>query len=189
MGSRSASGPRCPPISGKIGPLVDLLTEANFGNVFIKIESPDEAVLVGNRKYQNLKTPLGQSLTNISANGLGVVPSFIMGFDQETEGAGDRICAFVEMNNLPTAMLNLLQALPNTSLWDRLQQENRLTATGVSADMIDASFNFLPTRPAEEIAARVHSDGGLPVRAHQISGPDLPVLSGHEADSRRRREK
>jgi hypothetical protein len=50
-------------------------------------------------------------------------------------------------------MLNLLQAIPNTALWDRLHQENRLTATGVSADMVDASFNFLPTRPAAEIMA------------------------------------
>jgi radical SAM superfamily enzyme YgiQ (UPF0313 family) len=134
-------------------PLVDLMTAANFGSVFIGVESPDEAVLVGNRKYQNLKNPLGQSLNNIGANGLTVVPSFIMGFDQETKGAGDRICAFVEEYNLPAVMLNLLQALPNTALWDRLQQENRLTETGVSADMIDASFNFLPTRPAAEIVA------------------------------------
>jgi radical SAM superfamily enzyme YgiQ (UPF0313 family) len=117
------------------------------------VESPDEAVLAGNRKYQNLKNPLGQALTNISANGLGVVPSFIMGFDQETKGAGDRICAFVDQHNLPAVMLNLLQALPNTALWDRLKQENRLTETGVSADMIEASFNFLPTRPASEIVA------------------------------------
>jgi len=133
--------------------MVDLLTAANFGNVFIGVESPDEAVLVGNRKYQNLKNPLGQSLTNISANGLGMVPSFILGFDQETKGAGDRICAFVEEHNLPAVMLNLLQAIPNTALWDRLKQENRLTETGVSADMIEASFNFLPTRPAAEIMA------------------------------------
>ena len=96
---------------------------------------------------------LGQSLTNIGANGLTVVPSFIMGFDQETKGAGDRICAFVEACNLPMVMLNLLQALPNTSLWDRLQQENRLTETQVTADMIEVSFNFLPTRPAAEIVA------------------------------------
>ena len=84
--SLSVSGPRCPPTSGSTADLVDLLTEANFGNVFIGVESPDEAVLVGNRKYQNLKNPIGESLTNIGANGLTVVPSFIMGFDQETEG-------------------------------------------------------------------------------------------------------
>jgi hypothetical protein len=50
-------------------------------------------------------------------------------------------------------MLNLLQALPNTALWDRLKEENRLTGTKLTADMIDTTFNFLPTRPAAEIAA------------------------------------
>lgn len=133
--------------------MVDLLTAANFGNVFIGVESPDEAVLVGNRKYQNLKNPLGESLTKISVNGLGVVASFIMGFDQETKGAGDRICAFVEQHNLPAVMVNLLQALPNTALWDRLKSENRLIHAGVTADMVDTTFNFLPTRPVAEIVA------------------------------------
>jgi radical SAM superfamily enzyme YgiQ (UPF0313 family) len=138
---------------GQNMPLVDLLTEANFSNIFIGVESPDEAVLVGNRKYQNVKDPLGQSLTNIRANGLGVLASFIMGFDQETKGAGERICAFVAQHNLPLVMVNLLQALPNTALWDRLKQENRLLDTGVTTDMVDTTFNFLPTRPGAEIAA------------------------------------
>jgi radical SAM superfamily enzyme YgiQ (UPF0313 family) len=132
-------------------PLVDLLTEANFCNVFIGVESPDEAVLVGNRKYQNVKDPLGESLTNIRINGLGVLASFIMGFDQETKGAGDRICAFVAQHNLSVVMVNLLQALPNTALWDRLKEENRLKETQVSADMTETSFNFQPIRPASEI--------------------------------------
>lgn len=134
-------------------PLVDLLTAANFSNVFIGAESPDDAVLTGNRKYQNLKDPLGESLTNIRANGLGVVASFVLGFDQETKGAGDRIRAFVEQHNLPVVMVNLLQAFPNTALWDRLQRENRLIDNKVSADMVDMSFNFVPARPAGEITA------------------------------------
>jgi radical SAM superfamily enzyme YgiQ (UPF0313 family) len=131
--------------------MVDLLTEANFGHIFIGVESPDEDVLAGNRKYQNLKNPLDQSLMNICANGLTVIPSFILGFDQEKKGAGDRICAFVEQNNLPAVMLNLLQALPNTRLWERLRKEDRLLESEISADMIDASFNFRPFRPAAEI--------------------------------------
>jgi radical SAM superfamily enzyme YgiQ (UPF0313 family) len=134
-------------------PLVDLLTAANFCNVFIGVESPDEAVLVGTRKYQNVKDPLGESLDNIRANGLGVLASFIMGFDQEAKGAGDRICAFVAQHNLSMVMLNLLQAIPNTALWDRLQAENRLLGTKVTADMVDTTFNFLPVRPAAEITA------------------------------------
>jgi len=136
---------------GENMPMVDLLTAANFSNVFIGVESPDEAVLVGNRKYQNVKNPLGQSLTNIRDNGLGVLASFIMGFDQEAPGAGDRICAFVEQHNLPLVMLNLLRALPNTSLWERLKRENRLIETEISADMFDMNFNYVPTRPLAEI--------------------------------------
>lgn len=134
-------------------PLIALLTAANFCNIFIGVESPDEEVLTGNRKYQNLQNPLGQSLTNISANGLGLVASFIMGFDQEAKGAGDRISAFVDQNNLALVMVNLLQAIPNTNLWDRLREENRLTETGISADMTETSFNFLPVRPTAEISA------------------------------------
>jgi radical SAM superfamily enzyme YgiQ (UPF0313 family) len=136
---------------GQNMPLVDLLTAANFCNVFIGVESPDEAVLVGNRKYQNVNDPLGESLDNIRANGLGVLASFIMGFDQEAGGAGDRICAFVAQHNLAMVMVNLLQALPNTALWDRLIEENRLVGTKVTADMADTTFNFLPIRPAAEI--------------------------------------
>ncbi len=50
-------------------------------------------------------------------------------------------------------MLNLLQAIPNTALWDRLKEENRLLGTKVTADMVDTTFNFLPTRPAAEITS------------------------------------
>ena len=35
------------------------MTAADFSNIFIGVESPDDEVLVGNRKYQNLKNPLG----------------------------------------------------------------------------------------------------------------------------------
>jgi len=133
--------------------LVDLLTAANFGHVFIGIESPDESVLTLNRKYQNLKSPLGQSLANITANGLAVVASFIIGFDHEQPGAGERICAFVEKNNLPLVMLNTLEVLPNTSLWERLHQEARLLETRTSGDSAGGRLNYLPTRPEAEIIA------------------------------------
>jgi radical SAM superfamily enzyme YgiQ (UPF0313 family) len=44
---------------GQHAAMVDLLTAANFGTVFIGVESPDEEVLVGTRKYQNVKNPVG----------------------------------------------------------------------------------------------------------------------------------
>ncbi|MDP3181521.1 MAG: B12-binding domain-containing radical SAM protein [Desulfobaccales bacterium] len=131
--------------------LVNLLTAANFGHIFIGIESPDEAVLTLNRKYQNLRNPLDQSLANITANGLSVVASFIIGFDQEQPGAGDRICTFVEKNNIPLVMLNTLEVLPNTSLWDRLKKEGRLLETRTSGNTGGGRLNYLPTRPEAQI--------------------------------------
>ncbi len=131
--------------------LVDVMTAANFGYVFIGIESPDESVLILNRKYQNLKNPLDQSLSNITANGLAVTASFIIGFDHEQPGAGQRICAFVEQNSIPLVMLNTLEVIPNTSLWDRLKKEGRLLESRTSGNCAGGSLNYLPTRPEAEI--------------------------------------
>ena len=43
--------------------------------------------------------------------------SFIIGLDGETQGAGERICAFMDQTDIPVAMLGVLQAAPFTSLW------------------------------------------------------------------------
>ncbi len=133
--------------------MIDLMTAANFSHVFLGVESPDPEVLSANRKYQNLKNPLEQSLANITANGLSPIASFIIGFDGETAGAGERLCAFVEKNHLPTVMLNTLQVLPNTALWDRLQREGRLLETETSGDNTMGRLNYRPSRPESEIMA------------------------------------
>jgi radical SAM superfamily enzyme YgiQ (UPF0313 family) len=133
--------------------MIDLLTEANFVTVFIGVESPDEEVLNFNRKYQNVKNPLAQSLTNICANGLSLMISFVFGFDNEKKGVNERICAFVEANHIPIVVLNILQVLPNTSLWERLQKEGRLIEERSSGDTQDFLLNYVPTRPAGEILA------------------------------------
>jgi radical SAM superfamily enzyme YgiQ (UPF0313 family) len=133
--------------------LIDLLTAANFSTVFTGIESPDEAVLASNRKFQNIKNPPGPSLTNICTNGLSVMISFMIGFDNEKKGVDERICAFVEKNHIPMVVLNILQALPNTNLWDRLQKEGRLLEKRTSGDTQEYLLNYLPTRPPEEILA------------------------------------
>lgn len=133
--------------------LIDLLTEANFCDIFLGVETPDVELLSSNRKYQNLKHPLGQTLSNINANGLTVIASFMIGFDGEEKGAGERICRFVEEYNIPLAMVNTLQVLPNTALWDRLKREGRLLPELTSGNNTGGRLNYLPTRPESEIMA------------------------------------
>lgn len=131
--------------------MMDQMTAANFSFVFVGVESTDAATLGLSRKYHNLRSPLAESVANINKNGLSVVASFIIGFDGEEKGAGERICDFVEELNLPMVMINLLQALPQTSLWRRLQDEGRLLEESIVGDLSSRGMNFIPTRPQEEI--------------------------------------
>lgn len=139
--------------------LIDLMTEANFGKIFIGVESPDEEVLQLADKHHNLTSPLVDSVNALNANGLSIIASFILGLDGETSGAGDRIIDFAETTNLPILMLNLLFPFSNTRLGHRLQREGRLREDLMN-DWLDrnapemeycSQMFFQPTRPEEEI--------------------------------------
>ncbi|MGD2180127.1 B12-binding domain-containing radical SAM protein [Lusitaniella coriacea] len=131
--------------------LMELMVECNFNAVFLGIETPDADSLQLTKKYQNTRDSLVDSVWAINKTGLRVMAGFIIGFDGERTGAGDRIIEFVEQTAIPTALFGILQALPNTALWHRLDKEGRLLKNGVDGDQM-ALMNFIPTRPVEEIA-------------------------------------
>lgn len=133
--------------------LLTMMREAGFSSVFIGIETPDQDSLQFTRKEQNTRNPLVEACRKINEAGLLIYAGFILGFDSEKTGAGKRIQAFVQETTIPQPMLGLLQAPPNTALWDRLKQENRLIEN-YSDHTGDANtlMNFIPTRPIAEIA-------------------------------------
>lgn len=131
--------------------LMQLMVDCNFGSVFLGIETPDEASLQLTHKYQNNRHPLSEEVEKIVRAGLRVMAGFIIGFDGEKAGAGDRIVKFVEQTTIPTAMFSMLQVLPNTALWHRLKREGRLLDKGANANQVTL-MNFIPTRPIENIA-------------------------------------
>ncbi len=131
--------------------LMDLMTECNFGAVFLGIETPDTDSLTVTQKYQNTRDPLSESVQKIIKSGLRVMAGFIVGFDGEKSGAGDRIVNFVEKTTIPIALFSMLQALPDTALWHRLKKEGRLQAESANINQTTL-MNFIPTRPIEEIA-------------------------------------
>ncbi|NJK99965.1 MAG: B12-binding domain-containing radical SAM protein [Spirulinaceae cyanobacterium SM2_1_0] len=137
--------------------LLDLMTAAGFGAVFLGIETPDEDSLAVTKKFQNTRDPLSDSVHKIISSGIRVMAGFIIGFDGEKTGAGQRIVDFVEKTTIPTAIYSMLQALPDTALWHRLEKEGRLR--GESANINQTTLmNFVPTRPLAEIA-REYVDG------------------------------
>jgi len=133
--------------------MLQLMSEAGFYAVFLGIETPDQDSLQVTRKLQNTRNPLVEACRKINDAGLLIYAGFILGFDGERSGAGDRIQAFVEQTSIPQPMLGILQAPPNTALWDRLLKEQRLLeGRGHPTGDQNTLMNFVPTRPITEIA-------------------------------------
>jgi radical SAM superfamily enzyme YgiQ (UPF0313 family) len=131
--------------------LLDSMVQCNFGAVFLGIETPDEESLALTQKHQNTRSSLSEAVNRITKSGIRVMAGFIIGFDGEKKGAGQRIVKFVEQTDIPTALFSMLQALPDTALWHRLEKEGRLR--GKSANINQTTLmNYVPTRPLEEIA-------------------------------------
>ncbi|MCY7273851.1 MAG: B12-binding domain-containing radical SAM protein [Phormidesmis sp. CAN_BIN44] len=129
---------------------VDLMVRAGFTTVFMGIETPDTDSLIGINKMQNTRRSLVESCHKITQAGLQIMSGFIMGFDHERPGAGQRIQSFVEETGIPQAQFGLLQALQNTAMWKRLEHEDRLL-DGSGTFHSGVLMNFVPTRPVEEI--------------------------------------
>lgn len=131
--------------------LMEQMVACNFGAVFLGIETPDEASLTLTQKHQNTRDSLSDAVLRITRTGLRVMAGFIIGFDGEEKGAGDRIVKFVEQTSIPTALFSMLQALPDTALSHRLTREGRLRSKSANINQTTL-MNFVPTRPLEDIA-------------------------------------
>ena len=133
--------------------LLDLMIAANLRTVFLGIETPDTDSLTTTKKFQNTRNSLIESVQKINQAGLRIMAGFIIGFDSEKPGAGQRIIDFVEATAIPQAMFGMLQALPDTALWHRLQKEGRLLVAKEDTQGHQMTLpNFVPTRPVEELA-------------------------------------
>ncbi|MBW4618367.1 MAG: B12-binding domain-containing radical SAM protein [Cyanosarcina radialis HA8281-LM2] len=130
--------------------LMQMMVECGFGAVFLGIETPDEDSLALTKKFQNTRDSLSDAVEAITRSGLRIMAGTIVGFDGEKPGAGQRIVQFVEKTSIPTAIVSMLQALPDTALWHRLEKEGRLLNESGNINQTTL-MNFEPTRPLEEI--------------------------------------
>jgi radical SAM superfamily enzyme YgiQ (UPF0313 family) len=132
--------------------MMELMVESGFKAVFLGIETPDEDSLQLTKKFQNTRSSLAESVETIIKAGLRPMAGFIIGFDGEKAGAGDRIVRFAELAAIPSTTFAMLQALPNTALWHRLTREGRLRENMDGNINQTTLMNFIPTRPLKDIA-------------------------------------
>ena len=121
-------------------PLLKHMREAGFRRVFLGIETPVEESLKEAQKSQN-RGNLLESVKKIQSYGMEVMAGFIVGFDNDPEDIFERQIDFIRKSAIPLAMVGLLNALPDTQLWRRLEREGRLLGEG-SGNNTHSSLNF-----------------------------------------------
>jgi radical SAM superfamily enzyme YgiQ (UPF0313 family) len=95
-----------------------------------------------------MMVPIMEGIQTINSYGMEVVSGIIMGLDTDKPGTGDALLEFVDESRIPLLTINLLQALPKTPLWDRLQREGRLIAEDEGRD---SNVDFL--LPYEDVVS------------------------------------
>jgi len=123
--------------------LLEMMVQSGFDQVFIGIETTEEASLVECNKIQNHKRDLMQSVRIIQSAGIEVTAGFIVGFDNDSPSVFQQMTEFIQHSGIITAMVGLLNAPRRTKLYDRLEKEGRIIDNW-TGDNTDYSMNFVP---------------------------------------------
>jgi radical SAM superfamily enzyme YgiQ (UPF0313 family) len=125
--------------------LLAMMREAGFDTVFCGIETPEPEALKAMSKAHNMMVPILEGIETLNSYGMEVVSGIILGLDTDTPDTPEAIQKFIETSQIPLLTINLLQALPKTPLWTRLEREGRL------AEDENLESNVVFRRPYREV--------------------------------------
>ena len=106
--------------------LLELCRQANITEMFLGVETPRKAGLRETLKMQNVATDLVSAVKTIQSYGMVTVAGMILGFDTDDAAIFEDQYAFLQEAGIPIVMLGLLQAIPRTPLYERLERTGRL---------------------------------------------------------------
>ena len=123
--------------------LMKMMVDANFSQVFLGIETPNEESLTECNKVQNAERDLAASIQKIQQAGLEVMGGFIVGFDNDPPSIFEQQIRFIQRVGVVTAMVGLLHAVPRTPLYQRLKLQGRILMDS-TGNNTDGTLNFIP---------------------------------------------
>jgi radical SAM superfamily enzyme YgiQ (UPF0313 family) len=109
------------------GDFLDLAQRGGLLHVNIGIESINPDTLNGMNKRFNKTARYAEMLANLRRRGISYSLNFIFGWDGETEGAFSATLNFLQEHKVPVAYFNILTPVKGTPLYDRMQNEGRIT--------------------------------------------------------------
>ena len=125
--------------------ILELMREASFIGLFVGIETPEAGALKAMRKDQNVAVSMLQSISALNSYGLVLSSGIILGLDTDSDDTEIKLKEFIDASQIPMLTINLLQALPKTPLWDRLQRAGRINTD----PNCESNVHFL--RPYDEV--------------------------------------
>lgn len=137
------------------------LRKTNLNMYFVGVESNNIEALIETGKVQNLRgeESMTDKLMDISKKtGATITSGMILGFDNDTLDSVDPFIEFINSTHIPATMVGLLNALPYTKLWERLEKGGRLSEKSAGNNS-DGRINFIPmemsAKEAEEAYVRI----------------------------------
>ncbi len=109
---------------------------------------------------------------------------FILGFDTDRDDVFDRMVEFIQKSAIPLAMVGILQAMPGTQLFRRLNREGRIL-NGGSGDNVACDLNFIPRMDAKRLVegyrsvkGRIYTPAAYYERVRLLLSRSQPTATG-----------
>lgn len=118
--------------------------------LFVGFESLNEASLAAMGKVTNRAASYLADAQAFRDNGIGILGSFVLGYDHDTPAMFDQILHFCERARLEAAIFPILTPFPGTAVRARLEAEGRITSNNWEEyDMGHVTFRPLGMTAAE----------------------------------------
>jgi radical SAM superfamily enzyme YgiQ (UPF0313 family) len=106
--------------------MLDLMAESGCIGVNIGFESLSQANIDQMHKVPNHTAQYAECIRRLHEREIGVMGTFMVGFDGDTPEVFDQIVDFAMENRLETAFVLILTPMPGTKLFDQMRSQNRI---------------------------------------------------------------
>jgi radical SAM superfamily enzyme YgiQ (UPF0313 family) len=107
--------------------LLERAVDAGLRSLFVGFETLNEANLVEQRKYQNLRRDYAEAIRRLHGLGVMINGSFVFGMDADDPTVFERTVAWAIDHGIETATFHILTPYPGTALYRRVAEQGRIT--------------------------------------------------------------
>ncbi len=132
--------------------MLDLMAESGCIGINIGFETLSQKIIDNMHKFPNKTDEYSACIQALHDRDIGVMGTFMVGFDEDTPAVFDQIADFAIENQLETAFTLILTPLPGTKIYDRMQLEGRI----FNSDWRDYNHGMVTFYPKNMTVEQLH---------------------------------